>query len=148
MTLNREGTMIVVKAFRRAYARAAANNMSMTRSLRHCLSLPRTRHVEPLRSTSGSTPRNVIGRAEWMEREAMDWKEFIRSDPEVHDGQASIAETRIPASVVLDRLAAGMSKGEILKEYPTVTIEGIRAALSYGAALAREERFPLETLSE
>jgi uncharacterized protein (DUF433 family) len=41
-------------------------------------------------------------------------------------------------SVVLDCLVAGMSEQDILAEYPTLTVEGVRAAAAYGAALARE----------
>ena len=42
-------------------------------------------------------------------------------------------------SVILDNLAAGLTPEAIVVEYPTLTLEGIRAALAYGAALAREE---------
>jgi uncharacterized protein (DUF433 family) len=48
-------------------------------------------------------------------------------------------------SVVLDCLAAGMTEPEILAEYPTLSVEGVRAAAAYGAALAREEVLPLGT---
>ena len=65
--------------------------------------------------------------------------ELIITDPEVCHGQACVKGTRIPASVVLDCVAAGMSEDEILAEYPTLTVDGIRAAAAYGAALAREE---------
>jgi len=46
-------------------------------------------------------------------------------------------------SVILDCLAAGISEGGILEEYPTLTAEGVRAAAAYGAVLAREEVLPL-----
>ncbi len=65
--------------------------------------------------------------------------ELIASDPEILHGQAHIRGTRVPVSVVLDCLAAGMNEAEILSEYPTLTTEGIRAAAAYGADLAREE---------
>jgi uncharacterized protein (DUF433 family) len=65
--------------------------------------------------------------------------ELISVDPAVCHGQACIRGTRIPVSVVLDALAEGMSENEILLGYPTLTVEGIRAAAAYGAALAREE---------
>lgn len=68
---------------------------------------------------------------------------LIVTDPDVVHGQARIRGTRIPVSVVLDGLAAGLSEDEILRQYPTLTIEGIRAAAGYGAALAREEIRPL-----
>lgn len=69
----------------------------------------------------------------------MDPLELISVDPAVCHGQACVQGTRIPVSVVLDALAEGMSEAEILAGYPTLTVEGIRAAAAYGAALAREE---------
>lgn len=47
--------------------------------------------------------------------------------------------TRILVSIILDALADGMTEDEILAEYPTLTVEGIRAAAAYGAELARDE---------
>jgi uncharacterized protein (DUF433 family) len=41
-------------------------------------------------------------------------------------------------SVVLDNVAAGVSTEELLKSYPTLTAEDVRAALEYAAELARE----------
>jgi len=64
--------------------------------------------------------------------------ELISVDPNVCHGQACIKGTRIMVSVILDCLAAGMSERDILVEYPTLIVEGIRAAAAYGAALARE----------
>lgn len=69
--------------------------------------------------------------------------ELIAANPDVVHGQAHIRGTRIPVSVVLDCLAAGMTEDQILAQYPTLTVEGIRAAAAYGAALAREEIIPL-----
>ena len=67
----------------------------------------------------------------------------ISIDPEVCHGQACIRGTRIMVSVVLDCLAAGMSDDDILREYPTLSPEDIRAAAAYGAALAQEQVLPL-----
>jgi uncharacterized protein (DUF433 family) len=69
--------------------------------------------------------------------------DLIASDPRVMHGQVVIRGSRVPVSVVLDCLAAGMSEQEILREYPSVTREGVRAAAAYGALLAREELVPL-----
>lgn len=69
--------------------------------------------------------------------------ELVVMDPDVVHGQARIRGTRIPVSVVLDCLAAGLNDDEILRQYPTLTIEGLRAAAAYGADLAREEIRPL-----
>lgn len=42
-------------------------------------------------------------------------------------------------SIVLDCLAAGMTEAEIIGEYPTLDVVGIRAAVAHGAELARDE---------
>ena len=68
---------------------------------------------------------------------------LISTNPQVMHGQAVLAGTRVPVSVVLDCLAAGMTAEQIIAEYPVVTQDGIRAAAAYGAALAREELLPL-----
>jgi uncharacterized protein (DUF433 family) len=75
----------------------------------------------------------------------MDPLSLISADPRIAHGQACIKGTRIPVSVVLDCVAAGMSDAEILAEYPTLSVDAIRAAASYGALLAREEIVPLKS---
>jgi uncharacterized protein (DUF433 family) len=70
--------------------------------------------------------------------------DLISVDPDVCHGQACIKGTRIMVSVILDCLAAGMSEEQILREYPSLTTEGIRAAAAYGALLAREEVLPFK----
>lgn len=74
---------------------------------------------------------------------AQDPMTLIASDPSVLHGQATIAGTRVPVSVVLDCMAAGMSPEEIVEEYPSLTVAGVRAAAAYGARLAREELVPI-----
>jgi uncharacterized protein (DUF433 family) len=71
--------------------------------------------------------------------------DLIAVDPRILHGQAHVRGTRVPVSVILDCLAEGMSEEEILDEYPTLSVEGIRAAAAYGAALAREDVFPLDS---
>jgi uncharacterized protein (DUF433 family) len=68
----------------------------------------------------------------------MDWRERISTDPTVCHGQACIKGTRIPVSVVLDNLAAGMSAQEIVASYPPLAVDDVRAATAYAAELARE----------
>lgn len=69
----------------------------------------------------------------------MDWKQYITINPAIHHGKACIKDTRIPAAVVLDNLAAGISIQEIIKSYPSLTAKAIQATISYAADLAREE---------
>jgi uncharacterized protein (DUF433 family) len=68
----------------------------------------------------------------------MEWREHISVDPNVCHGQACIKGTRVMVSVVLDNLADGVPREEILSGYPSLTDESIHAALAYAAELARE----------
>lgn len=68
----------------------------------------------------------------------MDWREYITVDPEIHHGKACIRGTRVPVSVVLDNLAAGLSVEAILKSYPSLDRQSIQAAIAYAAELTRE----------
>jgi uncharacterized protein (DUF433 family) len=68
----------------------------------------------------------------------MDWREHIAVDPMVCHGQACIRGTRIPVSVVLDNLAAGVGAAELLRSYPSLTPEAIQGAVAYAAEIARE----------
>lgn len=67
----------------------------------------------------------------------------IASDPNVLHGQAVLSGTRIPVSVVLDCLAAGMTTEQIVAEYPALDPAAVLAAVAYAAQLAREELIPL-----
>ncbi len=42
-------------------------------------------------------------------------------------------------SVILDNMAEGLNPEEIVRDYPPLTAEDVRAALSYAAILAGEE---------
>jgi len=74
----------------------------------------------------------------------MNWRERIVVDADVCHGRACIKGTRIPVSVVLDNLAAGVKEEEIIQSYPTLAAEDIHAAISYAAELAKERvvQFP------
>ena len=73
----------------------------------------------------------------------MNWREAITADPDVIHGQVRFKGTRVPVSVVLDCLAAGMSEDQIRNEYPTLPDRAVRAALAYAAELARDDILPL-----
>lgn len=68
----------------------------------------------------------------------MDWREYITVDPAVCHRQACVRGIRIPASVVLDNLAAGLPVEELIRSYPTLSREGIRASVAYATEWARE----------
>ena len=68
------------------------------------------------------------------------WQEFLTSNPEVCAGEICAAGTRIPVTVILDNLAEGSTREEILHSYPSLQTSHIAAALAYAAELAHEER--------
>ena len=74
----------------------------------------------------------------------------ISIDPTVCFGKPCIRGTRIWVSLLLDFLANGMSVEKILAEYPQLTEEDIRAAIAYGAEIARERyvEIPMGTVDE
>ncbi|MCX8086935.1 MAG: DUF433 domain-containing protein [Rhodocyclaceae bacterium] len=68
--------------------------------------------------------------------------ERISIDPNVCFGRPCIRGTRIWVSLLLDRLVEGETEADLLADYPQLTREDIRAALAYGAELARERILP------
>ena len=68
----------------------------------------------------------------------MTWQKFITVDPLVCHGKACIRGTRIMVSVVLDNLASGLSYGEIVNSYPSLSKEAVQAAIAYAAELSKE----------
>lgn len=73
----------------------------------------------------------------------MNWRERITVDPLVCHGKACVKGTRIMVSVILDNLATGLTESELLKSYPSLKIEDIKAAIAYAAELSRERLVPL-----
>ena len=57
---------------------------------------------------------------------AMGW---IVSDADHLGGKPRVRDTRISVALLLEWLAAGMTIGEIAKEYPSLTEESIRGVL-------------------
>lgn len=63
--------------------------------------------------------------------------ERIKSDPAIMLGKPVIAGTRITVELILEKLAAGETREQILDSYPRLTGEDIAAALSYAAEAMR-----------
>ena len=61
------------------------------------------------------------------------YSDIITIDPEVRFGKPCIRGMRISVSDILGWLASGMTELEILTDYPDLTAEDIKAALSYAA---------------
>jgi len=73
----------------------------------------------------------------------MNWRERITVDPQICHGKACIKGTRVMVSVILDNLAEGTPREEILASYPSLTDADIDASISYAAELARERFVPI-----
>jgi uncharacterized protein (DUF433 family) len=73
----------------------------------------------------------------------MKWNDRISVDPSICHGKACITGTRVMVSVIVDNIAAGVSREELLRSYPSIRNEDIDAALQYAAELARERIVPL-----
>lgn len=69
--------------------------------------------------------------------------ERINSDPNICGGEPCINGTRIPVHIILRHLAAGDDFETILKNFPRITKEDIKACLEYASFLATEKEMVL-----
>lgn len=70
-------------------------------------------------------------------------KDRIVSDPNIFGGEPCIKGTRIPVHIILSHLAAGDDFNTILKNFPRITIEDIKACLEYASYLATEKEITI-----
>jgi uncharacterized protein (DUF433 family) len=68
-----------------------------------------------------------------------DWRSHLSSDPQICGGSLCARGTRVLVNNILDSLAEGATREEILRSYPTLVPEHVEAALAYAAELAHEE---------
>ena len=72
------------------------------------------------------------------------WRERIHSDPKMMGSEPVIKGTRVTVAVVVGSLADGMSHADLLKAFPQIKEEDIRACLHYAAESAKTDlRYPL-----
>jgi len=72
-------------------------------------------------------------------RDASVVNDRITADPKVLVGKPVIRGTRIPVYVILELLAAGNTRDEILQAYPQLTAEDVIAAIEYASLVLRGE---------
>jgi uncharacterized protein (DUF433 family) len=70
--------------------------------------------------------------------------ERITIDPKICYGQACIKGTRIPVYQIVRMMAIGDTMEELLKDFPSLTMEDILACLDYAALLTEEQIAPIE----
>ncbi len=63
----------------------------------------------------------------------MDYQHLITIEAGKRSGKPCIRGLRITVSDVLDYLASGMSEDEVLRDFPDLTREDIRACLAFAA---------------
>ena len=69
----------------------------------------------------------------------MEWQERITVDPAVLVGKPVIKGTRIAVEFVLELMAEDWSAEDILRNYPDLTPDDLRACLHYAAAAIKQE---------
>ena len=67
----------------------------------------------------------------------MDYRERITIEPDKRGGKPCIRGLRITVYDVLDYLASGMSHEELLRDFPDLTEEDLRACLVFAAERER-----------
>ncbi len=69
----------------------------------------------------------------------MNYQVRIVRDPSVCGGQPVLKGTRVPVRVILGYLAHGESSEVILREFPTLSEDDVRAVITFAAASASED---------
>lgn len=65
----------------------------------------------------------------------------IELNPTVCSGKPVIKGTRIPVAVIVEQLAAGETWDALLKGYPELSTEDIRAALQYASVVVENTEY-------
>jgi uncharacterized protein (DUF433 family) len=69
----------------------------------------------------------------------MTYQAYIVRDPTVCGGMPIVRGTRVPVRTILSSLEAGDSFEVIMRDFPSVSAEALRAIVAYAAASARED---------
>ena len=68
----------------------------------------------------------------------------IEINPKIMLGKPVIKGTRLTVEIILEKLAYDVTEGGILRDYPFLSQEDIKAAILYAAKiLSREEVYPV-----
>ena len=69
----------------------------------------------------------------------MNYRQYIVRDPAICGGEPVVKGTRVTVRTILASLAEGASVGDILKDFPTLKEDDIRAVIAFAAASAEED---------
>lgn len=70
---------------------------------------------------------------------AMNYRPYIVRDPAICGGEPVVKGTRVTVRTVLASLAEGMSAADIVRDFPTLDEEAVRAVIAFAAASAEED---------
>ncbi|PYR27740.1 MAG: hypothetical protein DMF98_04990 [Acidobacteria bacterium] len=70
----------------------------------------------------------------------MDYSQIITIEPGKRSGKPCIRGMRITVSDVLDYLASGMSVDDVIRDFPDLTRDDIRACLAFAGTPAHRRR--------
>jgi len=72
------------------------------------------------------------------------WQERIVLNPDVLAGKPIVKGTRLAVEFIIDLLAQGWSREQILENYPSLTQEDIQACLAYASEVLHLQKiFPV-----
>ncbi len=77
----------------------------------------------------------------------MDYNQYIVRDQKVCGGEPTVKGTRVTVRTILASLAEGDTVEELLKDFPTLKEEDVRAVVAFAAASA-EEDLPFQSVPD
>ncbi len=69
----------------------------------------------------------------------MNYQDYISRDPQICGGEPVIKGTRVTLRTILASLAQGATEAQVLRDFPTVNAEALRAVIAFAAASAQED---------
>jgi uncharacterized protein (DUF433 family) len=69
----------------------------------------------------------IIEFENFEEKNMIDWRLHIESNPDILYGKPTIINTRIPVDLILEKLAVGDSIEDLLDAYPNIERDAINA---------------------
>ena len=69
----------------------------------------------------------------------MDYSRYIVRDHQICGGEPVIKGTRVTIRTILASLAEGATTEQILKDFPTLSEEDVRAVIAFAATSAEED---------
>ena len=69
----------------------------------------------------------------------MKYQDYISRDPKICGGEPVIKGTRVTLRTILASLDQGATEAQILRDFPTVNADALRAVIAFATASAQED---------